>query len=141
MTQDNLAPTAESTPKPKDIFGKTAIVAVNIQRPFPWQAETIERINEFIKFQRYFGSLIIWTHLLFRPGCPEVSEQNEDMKELTKKFGLTHPSTCHLIINVEQNDIIVRTHRNNAFLCTDLGTLLKVHQIEHVVVFGVGMET
>ncbi len=100
------------------------------------------RIEHFVGRARNGDALIIWAHLKFRPGYPEIGMDSKGLKLWiqNKVFQeeATKDHTDDFIFVPGQSDHIVKASCSNMFHCTDLENLLKAQAIKGAVIFGWG---
>jgi nicotinamidase-related amidase len=125
----------------------TALVAMDCQagivsiyaKP---QEEFVERVSSVLRAARTAGMPVIMVQVGFRPGLPEVSGRNklfgaikqspQHQKLFEGAAGAIHPA-----LGPEPGDILVTKHRVSAFAGTDLSMLLRVMEIDAIVLFGI----
>ena len=98
-----------------------------------------------IKWFRGADGFIVWTHLSFRQGYPEVGDPpSKALSEWTEtcvfQKAINHGFDGFLI-PTGKNDRIVRTLRNSTFVDNDLTTLLGCQKIDDLVILRYGTET
>ncbi len=91
---------------------------------------------------RNAGITVIYVQVGFRPKFPEISPRNasfsavktsEKYRQLFEGGG----STIHASVAPEADDIIVTKHRVSAFAGTDLDMILRVKDIDTLILFGI----
>jgi hypothetical protein len=77
---------SNSGPQRKGFCVKTAVLVVSLHEPFKIpQKDRAILVEEFLAWSRRFGSLVMWTHLMFRPGYPEVGKDNKGMGDFVQR--------------------------------------------------------
>jgi nicotinamidase-related amidase len=104
--------------------------------------EFVERASGVLKAARSEGMPVVLVQVGFRPGLPEVSEQNkffaaikassQHQKLFEGTAGAIHPA-----LGPEPGDIVVAKHRVSAFTGTDLEMILRAREIETIVLLGI----
>lgn len=117
---------------------QTGIVTIYAKPP----GEFIDRASRVISTARSAGMLLVFVQVGFRPGLPEVSEQNkllgaiksspDHQKLFQGTAGAIHPG-----LGLEPTNIVVTKHRVSAFAGTDLAMILRAREIDTVVLFGI----
>jgi|SRR5580704_12876786 nicotinamidase-related amidase len=117
---------------------QAGIVSIYIQPP----EEFLKRASSVLAAARKAGMTVIHVQVGFRPGLPEVSSKNKLFAAL--KANVQHQQlfqgaagAIHPALGPEPNDIVVTKHRVSAFTGTDLEMLLRAHEIETLVLFGI----
>ncbi len=102
----------------------------------------LARASTVLNHARATGMTVIHVQVGFRPGLPEVSSRN-------LVFGGIKASTQHqqlfegplgkipAIIAPKENEIVITKHRVSAFTGTDLSMILRVNDIDTLVLFGI----
>lgn len=85
---------------------------------------------------------VIHVKVGFRPGLPEVSSQNQLMgaikaspqhqKLFEEPLGSIHPALAPA-----ENEIVITKHRVSAFTGSDLAMILRVNDLDTLVLFGI----
>jgi nicotinamidase-related amidase len=102
----------------------------------------LSRAASVLKFARAHGLMVIHVRVGFRPGWPEISSRNqlfsaikaspERQQMFQGEMGDLHPA-----LKPEGDDIVITKHRVSAFAGTDLDMVLRAHDIDSVVLFGI----
>ena len=85
---------------------------------------------------------VIYIHVGFRPGFPEVSSRNplfsaiKSSPERQKMFEGVG-SDIHETVAPKNGDIVIMKHRVSAFHGTDLDMILRANEIDTLVQFGI----
>ena len=104
--------------------------------------DLISRAAEVLERGRALGMMIIHVQVGFRPGLPEISPRNplfsairnsERHQQLFQGSG----GAIHSALGPEPNDIVVTKHRVGAFTGTDLEMILRAHDADTLVLFGI----
>lgn len=100
-----------------------------------------QRAAEVLQRCRDRGMMVVHIQVGFRPGFPEVSSRNalfaairnseRHQKMLQGDMGKIHPA-----LGPEEKDIVITKHRISAFTGTDLDMILRAHEIETLILFG-----
>jgi nicotinamidase-related amidase len=104
--------------------------------------EFIARSSSLLKAARTAGMSVIHVQVGFRPGCPELSSRSKlgaaiMASKQHQEFFQGQSGAIHPALGPEPDDIVVVKHRVSAFVGTDLEMLLRVKQIETLVLFGI----
>jgi nicotinamidase-related amidase len=125
----------------------TAVLSMDMQQGIvsiycAGDAEIVPRAASVLKAARAHGIPVIHIRVGFRPGFPEISERNplfgaiktsEPYQQLFQgAAGEVHPA-----LGPEENDIVITKHRVSAFTGTDLDMILRAHDIDTLVLFGI----
>ena len=117
---------------------QAGVVSVYVQPP----EEFLKRASSVLVAARKAGITVIHIQVGFRPGLPEVSRRNKLFAGL--KANVQHQKlfqgtagAIHPALGPEPEDIVVTKHRVSAFTGTDLEMLLRAHDIETIVLFGI----
>jgi nicotinamidase-related amidase len=106
------------------------------------QDELLSRTSRVLKHGRASGMKVIYVHVGFRPGFPEVSSRNplfssiKSSPERQKMFE-NGGSDIHAGVAPKDGDIVVLKHRVSAFHGTDLDMILRANDIDTLVLFGI----
>ena len=102
----------------------------------------LARASAVLNHARATGMTVIHVQVGFHPGLPEVSSRN-------LLFGRIKASTQHqqlfegplgtipAVIAPKENEIVITKHRVSAFTGTDLSMILRVNDIDTLVLFGI----
>jgi nicotinamidase-related amidase len=106
------------------------------------QDEMLSRASHVLDRGRSAGMKVIYIHVGFRPGFPEVSLRNQlfsavkSSPERQKMFE-SGGSDVHEAVAPKDGDIIIMKHRVSAFHGTDLEMILRANEIDTLVLFGI----
>lgn len=125
--------------------GGTALLVMDYQRFLvdafvDEPATTLERVAGVLRESRAAGVQIFYVTVGFRPGYPEVSDNNLIFTGVRagKRFVLGDDGTeIPDAIAPETDDPVVVKHRVSAFEGTDLAMLLRARRIDTLVMFGI----
>src|SRR5271170_2596625 len=102
----------------------------------------LERAAGVLNHARASNMTVIHVKVDFRPGLPEVSARNQLFGAI--KASPQHQSlfqeplgSIHPALAPADNEIIVTKHRISAFAGTDLAMILRVSDIDTLVLFGI----
>jgi nicotinamidase-related amidase len=100
----------------------------------------LNRAGKTLAAARAAGIPVIYITVGFRPGYPEVSLRNKSFSGIRASGRLAPGSAgakVHSAVAPQENDIVVVKHRVGAFSGTDLETILRAHDIDTLVLFGI----
>lgn len=106
------------------------------------QNDLLSRAAGVLERARAIGMKVIYIHVGFRPGFPEVSSRNtlfsaiKNSPERRKMFE-GGGSDIHEVVAPKDGDIVVMKHRVSAFHGTDLEMILRANEIDTLVLFGI----
>jgi hypothetical protein len=86
------------------------------------------------------GMLVIMVRVAFRPGYPEISDNNARFSGVKTRGALSEDdpeSAIHEALAPNSGESVVTKHRVSAFRSTSLEQLLNAKDIKHVVLAGV----
>lgn len=91
---------------------------------------------------RRAGMLIIHVKVVFRPNVPEASPRNRFLSAVKasprhQQFFQGESGTIHPALAPAAEDLVVTKNRVNAFAGTDLDLLLRAHDVQTLILFGV----
>ena len=102
----------------------------------------LARAASVLNYARASHMTVIHVKVSFRPGLPEVSSQNQLFGPI--KASLQHQSlfleplgNIHPDLAPAENEIVITKHRVSAFAGTDLAMILRVNNIETLILFGI----
>jgi nicotinamidase-related amidase len=106
------------------------------------QVEMLSRAYRVLEHARASGMKVIYIHVGFRPGFPEVSSRNSLFSAIKtsperQKMFESDGSNIHAGVVPKDGDIVVMKHRVSAFTGTDLEMILRANEIETLVLFGI----
>lgn len=104
--------------------------------------DLVTRAGTLLQHGRDVGLTIIHVKVEFRPGLPEIHDRNmllgglksspQHQQLFTGSSGSIHPA-----VSPQEGDLVVTKSRINAFAGTDLELLLRAHDIDTLVLFGI----
>ena len=102
----------------------------------------IPRIAGLIEQARCTGLLIVHVKVGFRPNVPEASPRNRFLSAIKasprhQQFFQGECGAIHPALTPAASDLVVTKNRVSAFAGTDLDLLLRAHDIDTLVMFGV----
>jgi nicotinamidase-related amidase len=102
----------------------------------------IPRVAGVLDEARRAGLLIVHVKVGFRPNVPEASPRNRFLSSVKasprhQEFFQGESGAFHPALIPQANDLVVTKSRVSAFAGTDLDLLLRAHDIETLVMFGV----
>jgi nicotinamidase-related amidase len=106
------------------------------------QDELLSRASSMLEHARAKGMKVIYIHVGFRPGFPEVSSRNPLFSSIRssperQKMFEGGGSDIHSRVAPQQGDIVVMKHRVSAFHGTDFEMILRANDIDTLVLFGI----
>lgn len=118
---------------------KTALLVMDVQ---PGILDRTENKDEFLtKVTAALDAAhtknmqVIFVVVGFRPGAPEVSEQNKMFSAIKQMSGaMTNPKPA---LTPSDKDIVVTKRRVSAFSGSDLEVILRAQNIRHLVLSGI----
>jgi nicotinamidase-related amidase len=104
--------------------------------------EFIPRVAGVIEQARRAGLLIVHVSVGFRPNLPEASPRNRFLSAIKasprhQQFFQGESGAIHPALTPAASDLVVTKSRVGAFAGTDLDLLLRAHDIDTLVMFGV----
>ena len=105
-------------------------------------AEMLARAANVLDSARRALMQVIYIHVGFRPGLPEISPRNalfsaiKNDPERMKMFS-GDGQKIHESVVPHENDIVIAKHRVGAFTGTDLDMILRAKAIDTLVLFGI----
>ena len=122
---------------------KTALLIIDMQHDFidkdaPLYVPNIERnltkLNKFIHLCREKGFLIVYTRHIFSPQLnPIEASLFPGMKFLQEE---SKGSTIHDSIAPQSTDTVIKKRRYDAFIGTELESLLRTKGVENIIITG-----
>lgn len=102
----------------------------------------IARAAGVLESARRAGMLIVHVKVAFRPNVPEASPRNRFLSAVKasprhQQFFQGESGAIHPALAPAAGDLVVAKNRVNAFAGTDLDLLLRAHDIQTLVMFGV----
>lgn len=104
--------------------------------------ELVSRASRVLDHARSSGLKVIYIHVGFRPGFPEVNSRNKMFSEIKmsserQKMFLAGGSDIHKGVAPRDGDIVIMKHRISAFYGTDLDMILRANGIDTLVMYGI----
>jgi len=124
---------------------KTAVLIMDYQNAIVdnysgGDTELLPRAAKVLSSARQANIPVIYVVIGFRPGYPEISNDNKSFSALRESgrfaFGDT-ASHIHPDVAPHEKDFIVTKHRVSAFSGSDLEMLLRANQIDSLVLMGI----
>ena len=125
---------------------RTAVLVMDYQNdivnmmPEKARSPLLDKASEAVQAARQAGLPIIYVVVRFRDGYPEVSQQNRRFAGLKESGRLREGSPgaeIHPRLAPQPGDVVVTKRRVGAFSTTDLETVLRAHNINTLVMFGI----
>jgi nicotinamidase-related amidase len=125
---------------------RTAVLVMDYQNdivnmmPEKTRGPLLDKASEAVKAARQAGLPIIYVVVRFRDGYPEVSQQNRRFAGLKEsgRFREGSPGAeIHPRLTPQPGDVVVTKRRVGAFSTTDLEVVLRAHNINTLVMFGI----
>lgn len=123
--------------------GRSALLAMDLQEDMVARNgvddEFLQRANEVIVRARSAGMPVIFIKVEFRSGYPEVSPRNLAMSgvKAAGRLVASEPATAlHHALSVLPTDIVITKRRFGAFHGTELDVVLRAHEVDTLVLFG-----
>jgi nicotinamidase-related amidase len=103
------------------------------------QDALLQRAAEVISGARRAGLPVFYVTVGFRPGYPEISPLNARFRALKEsgRFMAGTDADVHPAVAPRPADILVVKHRVGAFTGTDLDMIIRAHEIETLILFGI----
>ncbi|MDB4983972.1 MAG: cysteine hydrolase [Patescibacteria group bacterium] len=103
--------------------------------------ELLDRVSVAIEKARTKGIPVMYVHLGFRPGGPELNPENRffqrfKREEFTPAF-MERFMQIHPKIAPKDGDIIIEKRRVSAFSGSDLEVILRAQGIKHLILSGI----
>jgi nicotinamidase-related amidase len=102
----------------------------------------LARAASVLSHARATGVTIIHVQVGFRPGLPEVSSRNvlfSTIKSSEQRQQLFRGSLGAIPSEIapKENEVVITKHRISAFAGTDLAMILRAHEIDTLILFGI----
>ncbi len=106
------------------------------------QDELLARAANVLGRARRAGATVIYVHVGFRPGLPEIGSRNPLFAAIKaspehQQLFLGPAGAIHPAVAPADGDIVVTKHRVSAFFGTDLEMILRAKEIDTLVLFGI----
>jgi len=84
-------------------------------------------------------AMVAYVIVGFRPGFPEVSPRNQSFSTIKQRAAMFmgEGGQVHPAVAPQEGDVTVTKHRVGAFSGTDLEMILRAHDIDTLVLFGI----
>ncbi|WP_026425223.1 cysteine hydrolase family protein [Actinokineospora inagensis] len=120
----------------------TALLVMDVQNAivnrFSTDTDYLPRVRRGIDAARAAGLPVFFVRVGFRPGFPEVSPNNASFSAIRDRGGFSAADIeIHPALGAGADDVIVTKRRISAFTGSDLGVLLRAHDIRHLVLAGI----
>lgn len=112
-------------------------VVSNVEASYPG---LLDRAASVLSAARRAGVPVIDVVVRFRPGHPEVSARNKIFSGMKTAGRLAEGSPgaeIHDRVCPQGNEVIVTKRRVGAFSTTDMETVLRAHNVTHLVLLGI----
>ncbi|HVY73717.1 MAG TPA: isochorismatase family cysteine hydrolase, partial [Puia sp.] len=123
---------------------QTALLAMDMQSAIvgniPNASQLIENASKAIRFARDHQIPVIYVVVGFRPGTPEISDNNKGFMAAKARFAGTDTEQFMKIepaLAPQTGEIVVTKRRVSAFTGSDLEVVLRAGAIRHLVLMGV----
>lgn len=115
---------------------QAGIVSIYVKDDLP------ARAGALLQNGRDAGVTIIHVKVGFRPGLPEIHHRNMLLGALKdspahQQLFTGDAGAIHLELGPHEGDLVVTKSRVNAFVGTDLALLLRAHEIDTLIMFGI----
>jgi nicotinamidase-related amidase len=106
------------------------------------ETEFISRAANVLKLARAAGLLVVHVRVGFRPTLPEVSSRNLLLGAIKsspqhQKLFEGAIGAIHQAVAPEGDEVVITKHRVSAFAGTELDLILRAHDIDTLVLFGI----
>ena len=127
---------------------RTALLSMDLQagvvHVYVKDTEFIPRTTGVIAQARQAGMMIVHVKVGFRPDVPEASPRNRFLTMVKaspqhQEFFQGKSGAIHPALTPADGDLVVTKTRVSAFAGTDLDLLLRAHDIQTLVMFGIAM--
>ncbi|WP_411350174.1 cysteine hydrolase family protein [Paenibacillus sp. WLX2291] len=121
----------------------TALLVMDMQNSivsrFVQQEQQLEPFQQAIAVAREHGIQVIYIHVGFRDGYPEVHPSNKMFGGVAARGGNTDPEQIkiHDAVAPQEGEAVVMKKRFSAFTGSDLEVILRSNRIEHLVLSGI----
>lgn len=99
----------------------------------------LHRLGQAVGAARQAGIPVWYAQVAFRPGFPEIHPRNKMFGQLAAaaQRGPMPPNEIHAAIAPQPEDVVVTKKRVSAFAGSDLHTLLRAGEFDHVILTGI----
>ena len=125
---------------------RTAVVSLDIQAGvvsvYVKDEQFMPRVSALLDAARRAGCIVIHVKVGFRPNVPEASPRNVFLSAVKasdrhQKFFQGDSGAIHPAIAPAAADLVVTKTRVGAFAGTDLDLLLRAHDVDTLILFGI----
>ena len=125
---------------------KSAVLSMDIQRGvvgvYVKDTEYVGRVAGVLERARRTGMPVIHVKVGFRAGVPEASPRNTFLSAVKasvphQRFFQGDSGAMHPGIGPTEDDLVVTKSRVGAFSGTDLDLLLRAHEVDTLILFGI----
>ena len=124
---------------------QTAVLIMDYQNDIVSNVEAsdpglLDRAASVLSAARRAGVPVIYVVVRFRPGHPEVSARNKifsGMKAADRLAEGSPGAEIHDRVRPQAHEVIVIKRRVGAFSTTDMETVLRAHNVTHLVLLGI----
>lgn len=127
-----------------DTHAKTALLVMDVQvgivSRFAQADDILTPISAAIAAARTATIPVIYVHVAFREGYPEINPQNKSfgaIKQQAPQSALMMGSEIHPAIAPQSTEVLVTKRRVSAFSGSDLEVVLRSQDISHLVLCGI----
>ncbi len=105
-------------------------------------AKIVNNVSTAVAHARVKKIPIIYVVVGFRPGVPEISEQNKSFSQLNNKSMWTPEFSAqweqiHSDLTPQSGEVIITKRRISAFTGSDLEVVLRAQGIRHLILTGI----
>jgi nicotinamidase-related amidase len=116
---------------------QAGLVSIYVKEP-----EFVGRAAGVLKLARGAGLLVVHVRVGFRPDLPEVSSRNLLLGAIKaspqhQKLFEGPAGAIHEAVAPEGDEVVITKHRVSAFAGTELDLILRAHDIDTLVLFGI----
>jgi len=125
-------------------MSNTALLVMDMQTAMlgmiPNGAAVTSSVASAIASARNKGIPVIYVVVGFRPGAPEISENNMGFMAAKQMVGHVKPEDfmqIHPDLAPQENEVVTVKRRVSAFAGSDLEVVLRAFRIDHIVLTGI----
>jgi nicotinamidase-related amidase len=116
---------------------QAGLVSIYVKDP-----DFVNRAAGVLKLARSAGVLVVHVRVAFRPNLPEVSSRNLVLGAIKaspqhRKLFEGAAGAIHQAVAPEGDEVVITKHRVSAFAGTELDLILRAHDIDTLVLFGI----
>jgi nicotinamidase-related amidase len=116
---------------------QAGLVSIYVKDP-----DFVNRAAGVLKLARSAGLLVVHVRVAFRPNLPEVSSRNLLLGAIKaspqhQKLFEGAAGAIHQAVAPEGDEVVITKHRVSAFAGTELDLILRAHDIDTLVLFGI----